>query len=79
MHQQRQAVLNKVTSHNVLGIFCSNEATIKGLLAATNDGAALKSNAALRDVVVVGFDAGEAQKNAVRNSICSVRSLRIRI
>jgi len=62
-----QAVLNKVTSSNVLGIFCSNEATIKGLLAATNDGATLKSNAAYRDVSVVGFDAGEAQKNAVRN------------
>lgn len=62
-----QAVLNKVTSSNVLGIFCSNEATVKGLLAATNDGATLKSVAAYRDVVVVGYDAGEAQKNAVRN------------
>ncbi|MFA5699341.1 MAG: ABC transporter substrate-binding protein [Sphaerochaeta sp.] len=62
-----QAVLNKVASSNVLGIFCSNEATVKGLLAATNDGATLKSVAAYRDVVVVGYDAGEAQKNAVRN------------
>lgn len=62
-----QAILNKVASSNVLGIFCSNEATVKGLLAATNDGATLKSVAAYRDVVVVGYDAGEAQKNAVRN------------
>lgn len=61
-----QAVLNKVASDNVLGIFCTNEATVKGLLAATNDGATLKSNAAYRNVVVVGYDSGEAQKNAVR-------------
>ncbi len=61
-----QAVLNKVVGDNVLGIFCSNEATVKGLLAATNDGATLKSNANFRNVVVIGYDAGEAQKNAVR-------------
>lgn len=61
-----QAVLNKIASDNVLGIFCSNEATVKGLLAATNDGATLKSNAAFKNVVVLGFDSGAAQKNAVR-------------
>jgi ribose transport system substrate-binding protein len=63
-----QAVLNKIASDHVLGIFCSNEATVKGLLAATNDGATLKSNAAFKDVVVIGYDAGAGQKNAVRNS-----------
>jgi ribose transport system substrate-binding protein len=62
-----QAVLNKVSSDRVLGIFCSNEATVKGLLAATNDGATLKSRSELKDVVVIGYDAGAAQKNAVRN------------
>ena len=56
------AVLNKISSDNVLGIFCSNEATVKGVLAATNDGADLASN----DLVVIGFDAGAGQKNAVR-------------
>lgn len=61
-----QAVLNKIVSDNVLGIFCSNEATVKGLLAATNDGATLKSNPNFKDVVVLGFDSGAAQKNAVR-------------
>ena len=61
-----QAVLNKVVSDNILGIFCSNEATVKGLLAATNDGAALKSNASYKNLVVFGFDSGAAQKNAVR-------------
>lgn len=62
-----QAVLNKVASDNIIGIFCSNEATVKGLLAATNDGATLKSNPTFRDMVVIGYDAGAAQKNAVRN------------
>lgn len=61
-----QAVLNKIVSDNVLGIFCSNEATVKGLLAATNDGATLKTNPAFKNVVVIGFDSGAAQKNAVR-------------
>ncbi len=61
-----QAVLNKIVSDNVLGIFCSNEATVKGLLAATNDGATLKSNPSFKNVVVIGFDSGAAQKNAVR-------------
>jgi len=59
------AALNKVASDNVLGVFCSNEATVKGILAATNDGADLPSKYA--GLVVIGFDAGEGQKNAVRS------------
>ncbi|MBI9108989.1 MAG: ABC transporter substrate-binding protein [Spirochaetales bacterium] len=59
------AVLNKVKEANILGIFCSNEATVKGLLAATNDGSDL--TAAYPGLVVLGFDAGEGQKNAVRS------------
>lgn len=59
------AVLNKVKSDNILGIFCSNESTVKGILSATNDGAELPQKYA--GLKVVGFDAGEAQKNAVRN------------
>jgi ribose transport system substrate-binding protein len=58
------AVLNRVESDNVLGIFCSNEATVKGLLAATNDGADLP--AMYPGMIVIGYDAGEGQKNAVR-------------
>jgi ribose transport system substrate-binding protein len=59
------AVLNKVEEENILGIFCSNEGTVKGLLAATNDGADFATK--YKDVVVVGFDAGAAQKAAVRS------------
>ena len=58
------AVFNRISDDNVVGIFCSNEGTVVGVLAATNDGADLASQ--YRDLVLVGFDAGEAQKNAVR-------------
>ncbi len=58
------AVLNKVKSNNIIGIFCSNEGTVKGLLAATNDGADLASK--YKGLVAIGFDAGAGQKNAVR-------------
>jgi ribose transport system substrate-binding protein len=59
------AVLNRVEEQNILGIFCSNEATVKGLLAATNDGTALPNS--YPDLVVIGYDAGAGQKNAVRS------------
>jgi ribose transport system substrate-binding protein len=58
------AVFNKVEDDNILGIFCSNEATVKGLLAASNDGADLPVK--FPGLVVLGYDAGAAQKNAVR-------------
>lgn len=58
------AVLNKIEEANILGVFCSNESTAKGILAATNDGADLAAK--YRDLIVIGFDAGEGQKNAVR-------------
>ena len=58
------AILNRVDGDNIIGLFCSNEATVKGLLAATDDGTTLGSR--YEDLVVIGFDAGAAQKNAVR-------------
>jgi ribose transport system substrate-binding protein len=59
------AILNRVKDNNVLGIFCSNEGTARAVLAATNDGSALPSQ--YPGLVVIGFDAGKAQKAAIRN------------
>lgn len=58
------AVFNRVEAENIVGIFASNEGTAVGILGATNDGAQLPTD--YPDVSVIGFDAGEAQKNAVR-------------
>lgn len=58
------AVLNRVEDDNILGIFASNEGTAVGILAATNDGAQLASD--YEGLAVIGFDAGQAQKDAVR-------------
>jgi ribose transport system substrate-binding protein len=59
------AILNRVKSTNTIGMFCSNEGTVRGILSASNDGSALPSR--YPGLVVAGFDAGKAQKAAVRN------------
>jgi len=59
------AVLNRVKADHVLGIFCSNEGTARAVLAATNDGSALPKQ--YPGLAVIGFDAGKAQKAAIRN------------
>ncbi len=58
-------MLARVKSDHILGIFCSNEGTARAILAASNDGTALPKQ--YPGLVVVGFDAGKAQKAAVRN------------
>ncbi|MEG0767511.1 MAG: substrate-binding domain-containing protein [Clostridia bacterium] len=58
------AVLNM---DNLYALFCSNEGTVTGLLAATADGSDLADGARFADLIVAGFDAGAPQKNAVRN------------
>ncbi|MGE5614586.1 MAG: ABC transporter substrate-binding protein [Bacillota bacterium] len=60
-----QTILNM---KGVIGLFCSNEASVNGILAATTDGKELdKANGKYKDLVVIGFDAGKAQKAAVKN------------
>jgi ribose transport system substrate-binding protein len=59
------AVLARVKSDHILGIFCSNEGTARATLAASNDGSALPKQ--YPGLVVIGFDAGKAQKAAIRN------------
>jgi ribose transport system substrate-binding protein len=60
-----QAILNRVRSDNILGVFCSNEGTAVAMLASSNDGAALPTQ--YPGLIVIGFDAGAGQKAAIRN------------
>lgn len=60
-----QAMLNRVKSDNIIGVFCSNEGTVKGLITSTNDGSALPTQ--YPGLIVIGFDAGKLQKQAVRS------------
>ncbi|MBZ4665527.1 ABC transporter substrate-binding protein [Mahella sp.] len=52
---------------NLIGYFVSNEASVTGILAATSDGTELdREKGRYKDLIVVGFDAGAPQKNAVK-------------
>lgn len=60
-----QAMLEK---EGLISLFLSNELAVAGVLSSTSDGQDLnKENGKYKDLVVVGFDAGATQKNAVRN------------
>lgn len=52
----------------IIAIFASNEGAVNGILAATTDGTDLdRASGKYKAVTVVGFDAGKAQKAAVKN------------
>ena len=59
------AVLNM---DNLKAVFLSNEGAVTGFLAATADGSDLADGNRYEDLIVVGFDAGAPQKNAIRNN-----------
>ncbi len=61
MTNAASGVLN---TENLLGVFCSNEGAVNGLLAAVNSGSTLEAG-----VKVVGFDAGAGQKAAVKSGV----------
>ena len=55
-----------LANDNLIAVFNSNEGAVTGFLAATADGADLADGAKYADLVVAGFDAGAAQKAAVK-------------
>lgn len=61
MTNAANGVLN---TENLIGVFCSNEGAVNGLLAAVNAGSVLPEG-----VKLVGFDAGAGQKAAVKNGV----------
>lgn len=56
-----------LATKGIKAIFCSNEGAVTGFLAAVSDGEDLADGGKYADLVVAGFDAGSAQKTAVRN------------
>ena len=61
-----QTAANSLLGMNPVAIFCSNEGAVTGFLAAVSDGEDLADGGKYEDLIVAGFDAGSAQKNAVR-------------
>lgn len=56
-----------LAKENLVAVFCSNEGAVTGFLASVSDGQDLADGGKYADLVVAGFDAGKAQKDAVRN------------
>lgn len=55
-----------LAKENLVALFLSNEASVGGVLAATADGQDLdKDNGKYKDLLVIGFDAGKNQKEAI--------------
>ncbi len=62
-----QTAANALLNMNgISAIFCVNEGAVTGFLAAVSDGEDLAEGGKYEDLLVAGFDAGAAQKNAVR-------------
>ena len=61
-----QTAANSLLGMNPVAIFCSNEGAVTGFLSAVSDGQDLAEGGKYDGLVVAGFDAGAAQKNAVR-------------
>ncbi len=60
-----QSLLN---TKGLIAVYASNEASVNGILAATTDGKDLdRTTGKYKNISVVGFDAGKAQKAAVKN------------
>jgi len=58
-----------LAKENLIALFCSNEGAVTGFLSSVSDGADLADGGKYADLVVAGFDAGKAQKDAVRNGL----------
>jgi ribose transport system substrate-binding protein len=57
-----------LATKGLIGVFASNESSVNGILAATTDGTDLdRTKGKYKNITVVGFDAGKAQKAAVKN------------
>ena len=55
-----------LAKENLIALFCSNEGAVTGFLSSVSDGQDLADGGKYADLVVAGFDAGKAQKDAIR-------------
>ncbi len=55
-----------LAKEDLIAVFCSNEGAVTGFLAAVSDGKDLGEGGKYEGLVVAGFDAGKAQKDAIR-------------
>ncbi len=58
-----------LANENLIAVFCSNEGAVTGFLSSVSDGADLAEGGKYHGLVVAGFDAGKAQKDAVRKGL----------
>ncbi len=55
-------------TNGLIAVYATNEASVNGVLAATTDGKDLdRTSGKFKNITVIGFDAGKAQKAAVKN------------
>lgn len=63
------AATTMLKTPNMVALFAGNQGAVDGIISATADGSDLdRTSGKYKDLIVVGFDAGAAQKLAVKNS-----------
>ena len=63
----RNTAQTVLLNENLIGLFCFNEAVVTSVLSATGDGLDLdRENGKYKDLIVVGFDSGKTQMDAIR-------------
>ncbi|MDO4242446.1 MAG: substrate-binding domain-containing protein [Actinomyces sp.] len=64
----QSAAASALSTSGILALFAANQDAVNGVISATNDASDLdRSKGRYKDLLVVGFDAGKAQKDAVRS------------
>lgn len=62
------AATTMLKTANMVGLFAANQGAVDGIISATADGTDLdKTNGKYKDLMVVGFDSGKAQKQAIKS------------
>lgn len=58
-----------LSNEDLIAVFCSNEGATRSFLSVVSQGQDLADGAKYADLVVVGFDAGRTQKEALRQGL----------